>query len=238
MRGNRVRLRSASAAILLAASALTAGTTAQAAAAAPAAPPPDLSATITAPSPLRVGNEVRVAITGLSRGHADARVNIQAPDGSTRQQTARPRCAAAVAAGQPARCRTVLKLRVDTTGTWTVTVVRGTQTLATRTLTVRPSTRPWAPPASWVQPAGWAILGGYGGATWAPCSTIAWFLDPDGAPASTTGMHDEITSALTALSAETGLTFTEMAPADAVNGRQPYLLSPGATSTPCTATGH
>ena len=197
---------------LLAVAAATVGVLAAGAVSAPASGaaeperrvPVPVASVVGAPSP-RLDQDTTqiVRATGVSRLGA---ITVAWGDGSTRS-VVRSSCRAAQATARPAACAVTLSHAYDDAGTFRVVVRSGPRVIARTVIVVRAAAQPWTPPAGWVQPAGWAFFGR--GATYVPCSTVAWHYDAAREPAGAVGMRAEIAGALSRLAGQTGLTFTE-----------------------------
>lgn len=157
------------------------------------------------PSPRLDQDTTKTAIvTGASRERV---VSVSWGDGAVSRE--RSACTVARATKRPASCRVELAHEYRSVGTFPIVVRSGPRVIARTSVVVREAARPWSPPAGWVQPAGWSVFGG--GATYLPCSTVPWFYDRSGEPATAPGMKAEVEGGLARLSAETGLSFVETA---------------------------
>jgi hypothetical protein len=65
----------------------------------------------------------------------------------------------------------------------------------------------WSPMQDWEQPQNWSILNF--GATYLPCSDVAWFFNREGEASSRSKMIETTKVALRMISEKTGLTFTQ-----------------------------
>ena len=157
------------------------------------------------PSPRLDQDTTKTAVvTGASKARP---ITVTWGDGAVSRE--RSTCTVARATARPASCRVELAHEYSSVGTFPIVVRSGQRVIARTQIVVREAPRPWSPPAGWTQPAGWRFFGG--GATYVPCSTVAWFYDRAAEPAASVGMRGEIEGALARLAAETGLAFAETA---------------------------
>ena len=183
-----------------------AASAAAAAATAPAKRPPIPVAGVAGlPSP-RLDQDTTQTV--IAQG-ASRRVAVSATWGDGSVSRGVSTCSAARAVKRPASCVVTLAHTYRDAGTFPIEVRSGQRVIARTTVTVRQAPRPWSPPAGWVQPAGWSVF--RGGATYAPCSTVAWHFDRSAEPAGAAGMRAEIEGALARLAEQTGLAFVETA---------------------------
>lgn len=199
-----MRFVRAAAVLALAASVLVLGIAPPAAAVEPARRVPvPVAAVAGLPSPRLDQDTTRTAIvTGASRA---APVSVTWGDGTASR--ARSACSVTRAVKRPGSCTLTLAHAYRSVGSFPIVVRSGKRVIARTTVVVREAPRPWSPPPGFVQPAGWSFFGG--GATYVPCSTVAWRYDRSAEPAASAGMRAEIEAGLARLAAETGLAFAE-----------------------------
>jgi hypothetical protein len=168
--------------------------------------PPVASAGITPalPSP-RLDQDTSTVVT--IRG-ANSASPISVEWGDSARSRVRVACSVVAATRRPDACTATLTHRYARAGSFAVAVRDGRRVIARTWLTVRPELLPWSPPAGWIQPAGWSVLGS---ATYVPCSTVPWFYDRATEPASGSTMHADVAAGLAMLAERTGLTLTETA---------------------------
>jgi hypothetical protein len=147
----------------------------------------------------------RIGVTIRGVGRSGVVVDFGDNTGLRKRTTA---CTEAKARKQPDECQVTVWRTYDDAGRYTITVKQGKAKLDSRKVTITSAPRPWSPPAGWKQPAGWSLSEGQ--ATFAPCSVVPWTLDRTGETPDRAGTISDIRQALGILSAETGLTFTEV----------------------------
>ena len=115
-------------------------------------------------------------------------------------------CKTATALAHPDWCTVAVDHAYAAPGTYTITAIVG-KTVSSKVVTISPAPVRWSPPAGFAQPAGWSMLGR--AATYYPCDTVYWYYDRTNQPAAGGQIYSDTQTALSMISAETGLTFVE-----------------------------
>ena len=177
---------------------------APAAAAAPTKRPPIPVAGVAGLASPRLDQDTTQTVIARGASRAAA-VSVEWGDGASSRTTST--CSVTRAVKRPNSCVVNLGHEYRAVGTYPIVVRSGARVIERTSVTVREAPQPWSPPPGWVQPAGWSFFGG--GATYAPCSTVAWYYDRTAEPAGAAGMRAEIEGALARLAQQTGLVFAE-----------------------------